>query len=315
MENSTSPGTTGVFQDWCDPQAHQGHLPAFVKYSSLVNSIINSILACATIIGNILILISLRKTSRLHAASKSLYCNLAVTDLSVGLFVQPLFILRLVTGREGLTDVCRLALLIVTFTGNIMVGVSLQTLSVISVDRMLAICLKMRYKEVATVSRTRVVLVICWFFGTFHAVIMFVSPAFFNLFQILGIILCIGVSTVSYVNIYYNLRLLQNQVQNFDSGNETAPNSSFNIKRYKKTVTTALCVYTSLLACYLPFLLALATRMSIGFSATNLGVLWFTTSLLYMNSALNPVLYCWKIPEVRESVKEILKQCCSCITN
>ena len=199
---------------------------------------------------------------------------------------------------------------LLTFFGVISVGVSLQTLSVISVDPVLAIRLKTRYKEVATVGRTRIILVLCWLYSTFHAVMIFASPAFFNLFQILGIIICMGVSTVSYIIVFRNL--LRLQTQNYGPGDETARKASFNIKRYKKTVSTALWVYASLLACHLPFMLAVAARISLGVSAVWIGVQWFTVSLLYMNSALNPILYCWKIQEVRESVKGIIEQCCFC---
>ena len=190
-------------------------------------------------------------------------------------------------------------------------GISLQILSAISVDRVLAIRLKMRYKEVATMFRVRLVLITCWFLSTFHSLMIFVSPAFFSLFQILGIVMCVGVSTVSYIIIFHTLRKLQSQVQNYGLGEETAQNS-FNIKRYKKSVSTALWVYASLLACYLPFMLSLVFQITMGKNPTFLGVQWFTVSLIYMNSALNPILYCWKIPEVRESVKEIIKECCCC---
>ena len=107
------------------------------------------------------------------------------------------------------------------------------------------------------------------------------------------------------------LRTLQLQVQNYGPGDEASTNA-FNVKRFKKSVSTALWVYASLLVCYLPFMFSVAARMSLGFGATFLAIQWFTVSLLYMNSALNPVLYCWKIPEVRESVKEMTF--CSCFS-
>ena len=102
------------------------------------------------------------RTSRVHAASKTLYCSLAATDLVVGFIIQPCFVVRMVTGREVLTHICRLMDIIINAAGVISVGVSLQKLSVISVDRVLAIRLKIRYKDVVTVTRIRVVLVICW---------------------------------------------------------------------------------------------------------------------------------------------------------
>ena len=314
MENSSSEGATNAPQDWCGLQSHQDDFPVIVVPSLITNAVINSILACMTVIGNILILTSLRKTTRVHTASKALYCSLALSDLGVGVFVQPLFVVRLLEGKEGLIDLCRIMGTIVNVAGVISVGVSLQTLSVISVDRVLAIRLKMRYKEVATISRIRAILAICWFFSTSHALTLFLSPALFSLFQILGIVMCVSVSTISYVIIFRSLRTLQLQVQNYGPGDEASTNA-FNVKRFKKSVSTALWVYASLLVCYLPFMFSVAARMSLGFGATFLAIQWFTVSLLYMNSALNPVLYCWKIPEVRESVKEIIiKTFCPCFS-
>ena len=314
MENSSSEGATNAPQDWCGLQSHQDDFPVIVVPSLITNAVINSILACMTVIGNILILTSLRKTTRVHTASKALYCSLALSDLGVGVFVQPLFVVRLLVGKEGLIDLCRIMGTIVNVAGVISVGVSLQTLSVISVDRVLAIRLKMRYKEVATISRIRAILAICWFFSTSHALTLFLSPALFSLFQILGIVMCVTVSTISYAIIFRSLRTLQLQVQNYGPGDEASTNA-FNVKRFKKSVSTALWVYASLLVCYLPFMFSVAARMSLGFGATFLAIQWFTVSLLYMNSALNPVLYCWKIPEVRESVKEIIiKTFCPCFS-
>ena len=129
--------------------------------------------------------------------------------------------------------------------------------------------------------------------------------------QILGIIMCVGVSIVSYIIIFHTLRKLQSQVQNYVPGEETAQNS-LKIKRYTKSVSTALWVYASHLACYLSFMLSLVFQITMGISPTLLGVKWLTVSLIYMNSALNPILYCCMIPGVRESVKEINKEICCC---
>ncbi|CAH3038834.1 unnamed protein product [Porites lobata] len=314
MENSSSEGATNAPQDWCGLQSHQDDFPVIVVPSLITNAVINSILACMTVIGNILILTSLRKTTRVHTASKALYCSLALSDLSVGVFVQPLFVVRLLVGKEGLIDLCRIMGTIVNVAGVISVGVSLQTLSVISVDRVLAIRLKMRYKEVATISRIRAILAICWFFSTSHALTLFLSPALFSLFQILGIVMCVTVSTISYVIIFRSLRTLQLQVQNYGPGDEASTNA-FNVKRFKKSVSTALWVYASLLVCYLPFMFSVAARMSLGFGATFLAIQWFTVSLLYMNSALNPVRYCWKIPEEDAKVRYCRERFCELLRN
>ena len=305
MENSTKSANIRVFRSTCDVWSRQDHLPPVVPTLLIINIVINSIFACMTVIGNILILISLRRTSRVHAASKALYLSLAMADLGVGIFVQPVFVIRLVAARRGLTEVCRLAGNIIDVAGVITVGVSLQTLSVISVDRVLAIHLKIRYREVATANRTRIVLLICWCTSALQGVSFFINTAFYNMYQVVGISFCICVSSISYLIVFRNLRILQNQIQNYSP--ESISNSSFNIKRYRKSVSTALWVYASLLACFVPYIPSVAIRLSVGVSAANLAVHWFTVTCLYANSVLNPVLYCWKIQEVRDSVKEIIK--------
>ena len=170
----------------------------------------------------------------------------------------------------------------------------------------------MRYKEVATLFRTRLVLVACsWLVSTFLALMFFVNREFFDLSQILGIIMSIGVSPVSYIIIFNTLRRLQSQVQNLCPGDGAVQNP-FNINRYKKSASTALWVYGSPLACYLPFILSAAAQVFVESKTTFIGTNRFTLTLIYMNSTLNPILYCWKIQEVRESVKEITKQYCPC---
>ena len=141
IENSTISQRFSTVQpqlrDWCDSQSHQ--LPAFVKASVFVNATIISGLSLVKIFGNIVILLALKRTFRLHTASKALYFSLAVSDLFAGLFVQPVFVKRLVVaiGLE-FPKPCRIFAIMANILGVMSVGVSLQTLTLISVDRVLA---------------------------------------------------------------------------------------------------------------------------------------------------------------------------------
>ena len=54
---------------------------------------LNSILSVTAFLGNALILIALHKESSLHPPSKLLLCNLATTDLCVGLIAEPLSVI------------------------------------------------------------------------------------------------------------------------------------------------------------------------------------------------------------------------------
>ena len=81
-----------------------------------------------------------------------------------------------------------------------------------------------------------------------------------------------------------------------------------NIARYKKTVSNALWVHLTLIVCYLPYTIAVAVSTIRGKSSSNIIAWNIAAILVFFNSSLNPVLYCWKIREVRHAVKETIRQ-------
>ena len=68
-------------------------------------------------------------------------------------------------------------------------------------------------------------------------------------------------------------------------------------------------VFAALMICYLPFGLVLIARTTASEITGPVALInFFAITLVYLNSsALNPLLYCWKIREVRHAVKEILR--------
>nr|XP_058947100.1 uncharacterized protein LOC131775018 [Pocillopora verrucosa] len=86
------------------------------------------------------------------------------------------------------------------------------------------------------------------------------------------------------------------------------------IVRYRKAVDSAMWVQLAMVLCYLPYLVVMALRSNITMSSSYFLAWAASVSLVYFNSSLNPFLYCWKIAEVRQVVKEIIRQalCCMC---
>ena len=79
--------------------------------------------------------------------------------------------------------------------------------------------------------------------------------------------------------------------------------------RYRKAVSSALWVQLALAVCYLPkvlVLLVLTFRKT--YSSYVVIIDAITTILTYFNSTLNPFLYCWKVREVRQAVKQAIRQ-------
>jgi len=96
-------------------------------------------------------------------------------------------------------------------------------------------------------------------------------------------------------------------------GQPSGEGVTLNIARYRKTVSTALLVQVTLPACYLPYAISVGAFVNTGSQTLSLNFSWaVTVTLLLFNSTLNPLLYCWKMREVRKAVMDTIKQvCCS----
>ena len=128
--------------------------------------------------------------------------------------------------------------------------------------------------------------------------------------DILCVSLCLVVLTFCYTKIFFTLRHYQNQVQDhIQQPNQT---NQLNIARYRKLVSTALWLQVTLIACYLPYSL-LTTLVIHAELSSSVSLAWsYTLTLLYLNSSLNPILYCWKLDEVRQAVKDTIRQVLCC---
>ena len=128
-------------------------------------SVLNSFLSVTAFLGNALILIALRKESSLHPPSKLLLRNLATTDLCVGLISEPLTVIFWMSVTNEQWNICPFAYGAWFITGYIFGGVSVGTLTGISVDRLLALLLGLRYRQIVTLKRTYVMVCILYNYG------------------------------------------------------------------------------------------------------------------------------------------------------
>ena len=126
--------------------------------------------------------------------------------------------------------------------------------------------------------------------------------------------LCVVTAFFSYTKIFHTLRHNQIHAQSNVNQGQSSQTVQLNIARYKRTVSSALWVQLALVVCYLPVAIREVLRLQRGVSASFLLVArFYTGTLVYLNSSLNPILYCWKIREVRQAVKDTLRGlfCCS----
>ena len=405
--------STNVQEFFCTTGIHQE------IYQKVFVMSLHVIVSITAFLGNALILVALRKESSLHPPSKLLFLSLATTDLCVGVISEPInFILFLSPEHSKL---CHNAEMLANAIAGTFCGVSLLTLTAISVDRLLALLLRLRYRQVVTLWRVRIFVIFSWISSVAVAVIFFYYLQLTIIISSIAMVSLLVISTFCYSKIYLRLRHHHTQVhvQYFSDLQEGARGGgggggkgireggggrgggegeggagggrggeggggrggrggrgergggrrggrgggrvgeggrgreggggggrgggeggagggrgggggagggrgggrgggvgrgggagrSLNIARYRKTVSSALWVHMTLLGCYLPFGIMSARLAVTGLRTPSHYFAWDITGLLvFLNSALNPFLYCWKIREVRQAVKNTIRQ-------
>ena len=178
----------------------------------------------------------------------------------------------------------------------------------ISVDRLLALLLGLRYRQVVTLKRTYLFVITFWVFSIFCTTMGFWKRPTFTWLRNIVVLLCLTVSIVCYTKIFFTLRHQQTQMQ----GHVHQGAIPLNISRYKNAVSSALWVQLTLAACYLPYGVVTTLYSKTQISSSLFVASQYAATLTYLNSSLNPTLYCRKIREVRQAVKDIIRQfsCC-----
>ena len=130
-------------------------------------------------------------------------------------------------------------------------------------------------------------------------------------------ITCLVTSIFSYTKIFLTLRYNSIQPQEQISQAQSTQATPLNMARYRKAVSSALWIQVTLVVCYLPYAVAVFLTPQGKLTLHNYLSRQFVFTVMRLNSSLNPLLYCWKIREVRQAVKQVkdtLRQiCCSLV--
>ena len=270
---------------------------------------VHGVLSVTATVGNVTMIFALQKASSIPTTSRILVQSLTLTDLSVGLVGHPLYIVVIagIQQNYGCEDI-HVTLMVFFIVSASLVVVSLQIVALIGVDRFLAITLHLRYNELITPKRVVILVASVWIF-TLSVVFIGV----FFCFQVGEIVLlAVGYASVILLGIIYMKVYLVARRHQASINSQAQATSSLNLARNKNLAIKTLYVFVVFELCVLPYLITLTVILISDPSVVLQGTVQLATVLMMLNSSLNPIVFGWKMGEIRQIVKNKVKTlfCC-----
>ena len=269
--------------------------------SLIITSAINVPSMLVAILGNSLVLAAILSAPSLRSPAILLLCNLAVSDLLVGLVIQPLFIAHSFnTKTRLLTSIW----LIMSYSAC---GISLCTMTAIAVDRFLALHYHLRYSTMVTSFRIKTFLTAQWLTSFIFSGIYFWSLRIFFLYITIFVCLCLIISVFCYVRIFKIVRHQQKKIQcQHQAVNLPQGSTISNLLQLEKSAINSFLFFIVMVLFYTPvstYLSLIYATKDGSHSGWNVAI-----TLVFINSSVNPFLYCWRMGDLRAAVMKTARK-------
>ena len=279
-----------------------------LRSTFITNCIFNNLLTHTSIMLNIVTIYAIHKTSAIAKTLKTLLLSLACSDVAVGLFSQPIYTFFLVKWIQldnincdiyQVLNISAHLFLIASFLGVVAVGV----------DRFLAVHLHLRYQELVTHRRVVVVVIGKWLCSAFvSSIASWGLLSTRDLMESVVAAFSFIVTFVVYIRIFFTVRRHKNQIHSMQVQEVTHSDEIKNFVFLIKSTVSIFYVYLLLLICYLLFFICVAVVRIYGSSIALKQFFLYSMTVIFLNSSLNPVIYCWKMRHVRHAIVNILRK-------
>ena len=276
----------------------------------IVNVALNVFSAFTAIVFNSITIQAIKKTSSLPNPLKILLLSLALSDLAVGLVAQPLWIVNILRKKD--TEV-------LWIIQSALANASFLGIMALSVDRFLAVHLHLRYRELVTYKRVLSLAILTWVFSALlSSICRWITEDLSEFMNITIIVwsLCLIFLTVISCRLYFAVRVHTKQIQASQLNQIALSDELANASRLRKSSVSSFYVNFVFLVCYLPFFCSLIYGIFFKKAAFTNSQIWqelflLSRTLMFINSCLNPVIYCWRMRDIRHAIKDILRNTCT----
>ncbi|XP_061072446.1 trace amine-associated receptor 13c-like [Conger conger] len=273
-----------------------------------------------TVCGNLLVIISICHFKQLQTPTNFLLLSLAMSDLLVGVIVMPLYFTMLIDRQRCFSTVyCT----IFHVTAFYLTFVSIYNVALIAVDRCFAICYPFQYSMKMTLNATLRLISILWLSSIiYNMVVLYFNGNIPDLrenitciecavqfTEIWAIVDCLVIFIVPcltimimYLKIFSVAKNHANKIRCAQKCTKTNNSSVTSERKAAKAIGVLVSVF---LLCIVPFYICAFLEAYISNNAVHVAAANALT-LMYLNSAINPIIYALFYPWFQRCVKLIL---------
>ncbi|XP_026886363.1 trace amine-associated receptor 13c-like [Electrophorus electricus] len=273
-----------------------------------------------TVCGNLLIIISVCHFKQLHTPTNMLILSLAVSDFLIGVFVMPPALLQLIESCWIFTNIfCAWYLLNAYF----LTSVSTYNVALIAVDRYFALSNPFLYNKTVSVSIMCIVVLCDWsVWLSYNITLQYpnlkslseavcIRSCFHVLNEVwsvvdilLNFVFPLSVIIILYALVFFIAKKHATAIRDLNSHTKMrTKNMSDSMKSERKAAKVLGILVSVFVTCLLPYFLYSVLGNVIEIEVESLHKFMM---LVYLNSAINPVIYALFYPWFRRSVKVIL---------
>ncbi|KAF7207692.1 adenosine receptor A1 [Nothobranchius furzeri] len=287
---------------------------------------IETAIAVASALGNILVVLVVCMNRALHNATFCFIVSLAVADIAVGVLVIPLAIVIDMGFKTPCYTCLFLSCLLLSITQS-----SILSLLAIAIDRFLRIKIPTRYNIIMTPGRASVAICLCWTLSFLSGLVP--MTGWNNLNH--GNISCSSEIVCSFLNVigidymvYFNFfgwvvvpltimillygeifRVIRKQLNR--RAEATCDGQKYYRKELKLAKSLALVVFLFII-CWLPLHIMNCISFFCPKCVVPKAITYGGIIMSHLNSVLNPMVYAFRIKHFRLTLIQVLRRCMLC---
>ncbi len=286
---------------------------SFFYVVTFATNVLVAVLSPVAVVGNALILTAIWKRTFVRTPFHILLSGLAITDLCTGLIAQPFVVAANFIYIKQPHLVCSRPTFLLALRGiangsaTYFISMTVLFITLISIERWL----HMSRRSLVTSHRGCLTVAIVLLLPIPLVVLRCFVVDFKETYEreiyfalMIMVLFCFVITAFAYFSVYRIIRHHQQQVR----ANETSQNfgqPAIDLAKYKKSVVSILYILLLFSVCFLPFVISTVVYLILGKRVELVVAFSVSLLLLFLSSSLNPVLYVWRMNDIRNGVKTL----------